>query len=185
MKLIATVVVFGTIAAVSGQDISLPECAEPCIMEGLGSSNCATTDYACQCSDTKALDAILACVQDSCGPSQIPGLSSPLYPLALLAVIAAASAICAEFGGPVATDTSSPDVATVTSTVVSEVTARVTSAANMTSDSKMTTTSTRMMSGTTTQQTPTTTGTQNAAFKMTIGGGFGAVAALVGLLAGL
>ncbi|KAF3905272.1 hypothetical protein ABW21_db0205918 [Orbilia brochopaga] len=176
MKLLTTIAVFGTIAAVSSQDISLPKCAEPCIDEGLSSSTCDPTDYVCQCADTKALDAIMSCVQQSCDASQIP------------AVIAAASAICAEFGGPMTSMTSSAAVASTVSSMVSEMASSITSAVNAANVSKTTVTTTRTtfeVTGTVTQGAPTTTAGENAAFKMTVGGGFGAIAALVGLLAGL
>ncbi|EWC46365.1 hypothetical protein DRE_04308 [Drechslerella stenobrocha 248] len=174
MKFISTVTAFSVIATISAQgDISLPQCAEPCIENGGSSSNCDATDYACQCSDTAALGAILTCVESTCGPSQVP------------AIIAAASAICADFGGAQFPEASSSTFAASMSSTNSENAPRA-------STSKATATSsirTTYEGGSTTvgQQTPGATSTEvsNGAAKPSMRGGIGPAVAFVGLLAAL
>ncbi|KAF3903034.1 hypothetical protein AA313_de0203799 [Arthrobotrys entomopaga] len=88
MKLLSTVVIFSTAVAVAAQanGPALPECAAPCIEDGLGSSTCDPSDIKCQCTDSTALTAVLDCVKSNCDASQIP------------TIIQAASAICAQYG---------------------------------------------------------------------------------------
>ncbi|KAK6537124.1 hypothetical protein TWF694_011323 [Orbilia ellipsospora] len=88
MKFLSTVVIFSTTLAVAAQaeGPALPDCAAPCIEDGLGSSTCDPSDIKCQCTDSTALTAVLDCVKSNCDASQIP------------TIIQAAKAICAQYG---------------------------------------------------------------------------------------
>ncbi|KAH6626752.1 hypothetical protein B0J18DRAFT_148962 [Chaetomium sp. MPI-SDFR-AT-0129] len=56
-------------AAVSAQDISIfPECSLPCIIDGIGTTSCATTDFVCVCKNMDAIkQAATPCVVEKCG----------------------------------------------------------------------------------------------------------------------
>ncbi|KAK4157538.1 hypothetical protein C8A00DRAFT_29542 [Chaetomidium leptoderma] len=63
----ALVALAATVA--SAQDISIfPECSLPCIMDGIGTTSCKATDFACVCKNMEAIKtAATPCVVDKCG----------------------------------------------------------------------------------------------------------------------
>ncbi|KAF3308356.1 hypothetical protein TWF173_001323 [Orbilia oligospora] len=166
--------VFAIISAVTvavyaqGPPPPIPECAEGCIQGGLGSSNCNPTDFKCQCADTEALGTVMDCVKAKCQASQIPG------------IIAAASAICAEYGGNDISNVLKSIVASATSLVASEVSSRITSV----SGSQRiipTATATETSSANETSTAPTSTESPNGVGKNAINGSLGFV--IAGLVA--
>ncbi|RVD89483.1 uncharacterized protein DFL_000488 [Arthrobotrys flagrans] len=193
MKLSKILSIFSaaTVAVYSqGAPPPIPECAEGCIQGGLGSSNCDPTDFKCQCADTEALRAVMDCVKAKCQPSQIPGNSPPpelpsyeAIPLLIhyLGIIAAASAICSEYGGNDISDVLKSVVASATS-VASEVSSRISS---VTGSQKILTTATPAETSIVneTSAAPTPTGSPNGAGKNIIGGSFGFIIPIAGLVA--
>ncbi|KAK6526183.1 hypothetical protein TWF281_011218 [Arthrobotrys megalospora] len=168
MKFVSSVIALGAAVAVYAQaPPPLPECAQTCIQNGLGSSNCDPTDFKCQCSDTAALSSVMNCVRTSCEPSQIP------------AIIAAASAICAEYGGTQVSGILSSAIASASSSVRSEISSRA--SATATSGNPRTTESAETVSPT----LPTSTRAPNGAGKNAVAGGVGVAVALVGVLAAI
>ncbi|KAK6513247.1 hypothetical protein TWF506_009407 [Arthrobotrys conoides] len=174
MKLSKVLFVISAVAVAvyaQGAPPPIPECAEGCIQGGLGSSNCDPTDFKCQCADTGALSSVMDCVKARCQASQIPG------------IIAAASAICAEYGGNDISNVLKSIVASsTTSSVASEVSSRITSVSG---SLKIIPTATPTESSTAneTSTAPTSTRSPNGAGKNVISGGFGFVVTIAGLVA--
>ncbi|KAK6343762.1 hypothetical protein TWF730_011350 [Orbilia blumenaviensis] len=164
MKLISSVIIIGAAVSAYAQGPTLPECAQGCIQNGLSSSNCDPTDFKCQCSDTAALGAVMSCVQANCEAVQIP------------AIIAAASAICAEYGGTQVSGILSSAIASVTPSIGSEASSNATSVSG---SQKILPT----ITGIETTRAPTSTGTPNGAGKNTGAREVGVLAALAGVVA--
>ncbi|KAF3187560.1 hypothetical protein TWF225_004265 [Orbilia oligospora] len=144
----------------------IPECAEGCIQGGLGSSNCHPTDFKCQCADTEALGTVMDCVKAKCQAYQIPG------------IIAAASAICAEYGGNDISNVLKSIVASATSLVASEVSSRITSVSgSQRIIPTATATATETSSANETSTAPTSTESPNGVGKNAIRGSLGFVIA--------
>ncbi|KAF3931656.1 hypothetical protein ABW20_dc0108864 [Dactylellina cionopaga] len=180
MKFSTAIVIFSAAAVISAQIDSgpaLPKCAESCIEDGLGSSSCDPSDFACQCSDTAALGAVMTCVQSSCDASQIP------------TIIAAAAAICAEYGGDRLPGILSSAVTSATSSIGSKTSSRTSTVTNTTSKSSGTSTKPASQTSTRTSRNnipqPTSTGAPNGAGRNAVTGGFGLFVVLAGFVAGL
>ncbi|KAF3161896.1 hypothetical protein TWF106_001049 [Orbilia oligospora] len=171
MKLVRVLAIISAVTVAvyaQGTPPPIPDCAEGCIQGGLGSSNCNPTDFKCQCADTEALGTVMDCVKAKCQASQIPG------------IIAAASAICAEYGGNDISNVLKSIVASPTSLVASEASSRITSV----SGSQRiipTATATETSSANETSTAPTSTESPNGVRKNAISSSLGFI--IAGLVA--
>ncbi|KAK6508043.1 hypothetical protein TWF481_006458 [Arthrobotrys musiformis] len=163
MKPVQVLSLLGAAAtAVYAQDAlaPIPECAQTCIQGGLGSSSCNPTDFQCQCTDSQALGTVISCVETRCEPSQIQ------------AIIAAASAICEEYGGIDISTVLTSDGTSTTSSTYPSASSRISS---VTGSQKVLPTTTASVHATKTSMAPTSTESPNGAGKTIISSAFGVV----------
>lgn len=69
MKYSTVALALAAASSASAQDISIfPECSLPCIIDGIGTTSCEATDFACVCKNMEAIkQAATPCVVDKCG----------------------------------------------------------------------------------------------------------------------
>ncbi|KAK6337240.1 hypothetical protein TWF718_010021 [Orbilia javanica] len=177
MKLVRILSALGAAAVAvyaQGTPPPVPECAEGCIQGGLGSSACDPTDFKCQCADTGALTTVMGCVKARCQPGQIPG------------IIAAASAICAEYGGTDISDVLKSIVSSGTSSTVAGASSRTTTVSGsqeVLSPTATTSTATQTSAASKTFTIPSPTESLNGSGKNTIGGCLSIGVPVAGLVA--
>merc|ERR1712137_736083 len=79
MRFQATVLaVAASLAFVGAQDLSgIPQCAIPCFVAALPSSNCGVTDTNCQCTSGRSAieNSLLTCAPERCEQSEISSLA--------------------------------------------------------------------------------------------------------------
>ncbi|SPQ21330.1 2461d8e8-3d69-4add-9b41-b34b3ba55141 [Thermothielavioides terrestris] len=116
-----TVALLALTAGISAQDISiLPECSRQCILDAIGKTSCAATDFACACKNMDVIKASATpCVVQKCG-----------IDTALNQVLPATEKFCAAVGSGSSSSSASssnkPTAAATTTTTAAAATASTT-----------------------------------------------------------